>query len=76
MSTSNSPFYTAVFIERSTGKQLYRLKSKPLNKFFWEKEKLTVLDKIMKDKFLDRHEIQVVDHGCEINESVLNTNNN
>ena len=56
-------YYTAIFTEKVTGKQLYRLHDAPLNKFFWEKEKLRIMDKIIKDRFIDRHEIEINDLG-------------
>lgn len=52
-------YKTAIFKEKSTGKQLYRLHVKPLNKFFWEKEKAIVLDKISRERFLHKDEILI-----------------
>lgn len=58
--------YTAIFTEKATGRQLYILRSTPLNKFFWEKEKLMILEKITKDRFMDKHEIYVEDLGATV----------
>lgn len=54
-------YKTALFIEKSTGKLLYKLKNKPLNKYFWEKDKVLVLEKISKDRFLSKTEIDIVE---------------
>lgn len=56
-------YSTAVFIHKPTGKLLYRLSTKPYNKYFWEKEKVMTVEKLVKDQFLRREEIEVRDYG-------------
>ena len=56
-------YHTAVFIHKPTQKLLYRLSIKPINKYMWEKEKVMVFEKIAKDRFINKHEIEVRDYG-------------
>jgi len=56
-------YHTAVFIHKPTQALLYRLSIKPLNKYFWEKEKVMMFEKLVKDRFLERREIEVRDYG-------------
>lgn len=56
-------FYLAIFTEKSTGRTLYRLNQRPLNKFFWEKAKAEVVDRLVKDRFFVKEEIAIEDLG-------------
>ena len=56
-------YKTAIFTEKLTGKVIYRLSTKPLNKYFWEKRKLEILDWLVKEKFYSKHEIKIQDYG-------------
>lgn len=60
----------AVFIDKTTKNVIWRLTSKPFNpkfpgfnKFYWEKEKLVILDKLIKDRFLDKRDIEIRDYS-------------
>ena len=67
-------FYnSAIFTEKSTGRVLHRLNSKPFDKahpyfskFYWEKEKAEVLEKLVKDRFLTKSEIDIKDYNGAI----------
>lgn len=59
-----SKFYsTAIFIHKPTQKVLYRLSMKPINKYMWEKEKVMQFERIVKERFINKHEIEVRDYG-------------
>lgn len=58
-----SKFYSAIFIEKDTGKVIYRLNTKQLNKYFWEKEKALKLEWLIKEKFYNKHEIVIKDYS-------------
>jgi len=75
----NKLYYTTIFTDKS-GKVLYRLdypvikekgvtdpaSIRSLNKFFYEKEKAVVLDKLVKDRFLDKASIIMKDYEGSI----------
>ncbi len=60
-------YKTAIFIDPK-GKVVYRLSKKPINKYFWEKEKAQIVEWLIKEKFYNKGEIQVkeVMHEQEI----------
>lgn len=60
-----SRLYTAIFTEKSTGKVLFKLTESPLNKYMWEKAKAITFEKLVKDRFIDKHEIIVKDYEGE-----------
>lgn len=52
----------ATFWSTETNSQVLRLTNyKPLNKYFWEKEKAVALDKICKERGYDKEKIIVKD---------------
>lgn len=58
--------YKAIFTEKKTGKVLFKLSStNVLNKYFWEKEKVLALRKLIKDRFMEEREIVVTDEMSE-----------
>jgi hypothetical protein len=61
-------YKTALFIDKSTGKVVYRLSTKPLNNYFWEKRKMEILDWLVKEKFFNKTEIKIkdIEHEQEI----------
>ncbi len=69
-----SKFYNeALFIDKNTNKVIWRLVSKPFsekhphfNKFYWNKEKQEVLERLIKDRFLNKHEIEIRDYSRAI----------
>lgn len=54
---------TAFFIHRPTQKLIYRLDMKTGFKYLWEKEKALTLEKLAKDKFIHKNDIDVRDQG-------------
>lgn len=72
-------FYTSIFTDKS-GKVLYRLdypvmtergvtdpdSTRSLNKFFYEKEKAVALDKLVKERFLDKNSITIKDYEGQL----------
>lgn len=56
--------HTALFVQKSTGKVIYRLQEKPLNKYFWEKAKVLKFDELAKDRWIDKWDIEVRDYGA------------
>ena len=54
---------TAFFIHNPTQKIIYRLDMKTGFKYLWEKEKALTLDRLAKDKFLHKTDIEVRDQG-------------
>lgn len=54
--------YRAIFTDKATGKQLYIMnQKKPLNKFFWEKDKLVQVDRLSKLNDLPKSQILIED---------------
>lgn len=52
----------AIFTDSATKSQIFRLTNhKPLNKYFWEKEKALVVEKLSKDRNIDKDRITVKD---------------
>lgn len=52
----------ATFTDNVTKKQIFRLTNhKPLNKYFWEKEKALALEKLCKEGKYDKEKITVKD---------------
>jgi hypothetical protein len=54
---------TAFFIHKPTQKLIYRLDMKTGFKYLWEKEKVLTLERLAKEKFINKHEIEIRDHG-------------
>lgn len=65
-----STFYTAIFTDKTTGKVIHRLDHKAFDpikwpgytKFEWEKKKAVTLEKLVKERFLDKRNIRISDH--------------
>lgn len=55
--------HTAIFVQRSNGKVLYKMVEKPLNKYLWEKAKAVKVEQLVKDRFIDKWDIDVRDYG-------------
>ncbi len=55
-------YFTAIFTEKSTGKVIFRLNEKPINKYMWEKAKALTLEKLVKERFMLKDEIQIKDY--------------
>lgn len=59
----NKLYYTALFVHRPTGKVLFRLSEKPINKYMWEKAKALKFEELAKDRFINKSEIDIRDYG-------------
>lgn len=63
-------FYTAIFTDKKTGNVIYRLDAPVFDedkwpgytKFEWRKAKALMLEKLIKDRFLNRSDIRITDH--------------
>ena len=52
---------TAIYIHKPTGKVLWRVNEKPTNRYFWEKKKIKVFEWLIRERWLDRSEVEVKD---------------
>jgi len=59
---------TALFIHKPTQKVIFRLNMRTGFKYLWEKEKVLTLEKLVKDKFLLKAEIEVRDYSPAVAE--------
>lgn len=59
----SKPLHTALFVQKSTQKLLYRLTDKPITKYFWEKAKVMKFEEIAKNRFIDKWDIEIRDYG-------------
>ncbi len=65
----NKKEYTALFTDRKSGSLLHRLQKASFNfekwpgytKYEWEKEKALVLEKLVKERFLNKADIEITD---------------
>jgi hypothetical protein len=57
---------TAFFVHKPTQKVIYRLSMKTGFKYLWEKEKVMTLERLAKDKFINKAEIEVRDQGSHL----------
>jgi hypothetical protein len=58
---------TALFVHKPTQKVIYRLSMKTGFKYLWEKEKVLTLERLAKDKFINKAEIDIRDYGQHTN---------
>jgi hypothetical protein len=56
-----SKLYEATFVDKATNKVLLHLKQKnPLNKYFWEKEKVMTVERLSRRHELPKSQIDIV----------------
>lgn len=59
-----SQTFTALFVDKNTGKVLYRLnQQRPLNKFFWIKDKLVQVDRLARLHEMPKSQILIKDYS-------------
>ena len=57
---------TAFFVNKKDNTVIYRLSMKTGFKYLWEKEKVLTLERLAKEKFIHKNDIEIRDHGQHV----------